>query len=106
MAQSTANPQVSILSDCFDMPPLDTCRRIWLYLPTDYDTSGDRYPVLYLLDGQNIFDDATSYIGEWHVDESLFRMEQGGFSGNNTNLGSGHHQRIVSPSYQGNIPLL
>lgn len=81
MAQSTANPQVSILSDCFDMPPLDTCRRIWLYLPTDYGTSGERYPVLYLLDGQNIFDDATSYIGEWHVDESLLRMEQGGFSG-------------------------
>ena len=30
-----------------------------------------RYPVLYMQDGQNVFDDATSYAGEWGVDEFL-----------------------------------
>jgi predicted alpha/beta superfamily hydrolase len=30
-----------------------------------------RFPVLYMHDGQNVFDDATSYSGEWGVDETL-----------------------------------
>jgi len=30
-----------------------------------------RYPVIYLHDGQNLFDDATSFAGEWGVDETL-----------------------------------
>jgi metallo-beta-lactamase class B len=30
-----------------------------------------RYPVLYLQDGQNVFDEATAYSGEWGVDETL-----------------------------------
>ncbi|MTI19777.1 alpha/beta hydrolase, partial [Fulvivirga sp. RKSG066] len=29
------------------------------------------YPVLYMHDGQNLFADSTSFIGEWHVDETL-----------------------------------
>ena len=29
------------------------------------------YPVLYLQDGQNLFDEATSDAGEWHVDETV-----------------------------------
>ncbi len=29
------------------------------------------YPVLYLQDGQNLFDEATSNSGEWHVDETV-----------------------------------
>lgn len=33
--------------------------------------SGRRYPVIYFHDGQNVFDDHTSYSGEWHADETL-----------------------------------
>jgi predicted alpha/beta superfamily hydrolase len=44
---------------------------VWIYLPPDYATSIRSYPVLYMHDGQNVFDDATSYAGEWGVDESL-----------------------------------
>jgi predicted alpha/beta superfamily hydrolase len=41
-----------------------------VYLPPHYDPeSADRYPVLYLHDGQNVFDRATSFGEEWHVDE-------------------------------------
>lgn len=68
---STASKSVSILSDSFPIPQLNRTRRVWLYLPPDYGTSGKRYPVLYMLDGQNVFDAATSYSGEWGVDEAL-----------------------------------
>jgi len=40
-------------------------------LPPGYATSGKRYPVLYMHDGQNVFDDLTSFAGEWGVDETL-----------------------------------
>ncbi|HWN67002.1 MAG TPA: alpha/beta hydrolase-fold protein, partial [Haliangium sp.] len=47
-------------------------RRVWVYLPPDYDTDTEaRYPVLYMFDGQNVFDTATSFSGEWQVDETL-----------------------------------
>jgi pullulanase len=46
-------------------------RRVWVYLPPGYDTdTARRYPVLYMLDGQNVFDRNTSFAGEWEVDES------------------------------------
>lgn len=46
-------------------------RRVWVYLPPGYeDAPNARYPVLYMLDGQNVFDQATSFAGEWQVDET------------------------------------
>jgi predicted alpha/beta superfamily hydrolase len=49
---------------------LEHDRTIIVYLPPGYDPqSADRYPVLYLHDGQNVFDRATSIGEEWHVDE-------------------------------------
>jgi predicted alpha/beta superfamily hydrolase len=47
-------------------------RDIIVYLPPGYETSLRRYPVLYLQDGQNLFDGATSFIPgmEWRVDET------------------------------------
>lgn len=55
---------------CGQLPP----RPIAVYLPPRYaqetalDTS-KRYPVLYMHDGQNIFDDYTASGSEWHLDE-------------------------------------
>jgi predicted alpha/beta superfamily hydrolase len=54
-------------------------RRVWVYLPPGYGDAGRRYPVLYLQDGQNVFDAATSFAGEWEVDKSLDAMSAGGF---------------------------
>ncbi|UPQ79531.1 alpha/beta hydrolase-fold protein [Flavobacterium azooxidireducens] len=68
---STAAANVQILSSNFYMPQLDRNRRIWLYLPPDYQTSTKNYPVLYMKDGQNLFDNLTSFAGEWEVDETL-----------------------------------
>ncbi|MGA7365135.1 MAG: alpha/beta hydrolase-fold protein [Candidatus Sulfotelmatobacter sp.] len=50
--------------------------RVWL--PPGYDdaeNSGRHYPVLYLNDGQNLFETATSFTGvEWQADEAADRL--------------------------------
>lgn len=69
--QSTFSQQVSILDTAFYMPSLNRYRTIRVYLPAGYETSGKKYPVMYMHDGQNLFDDKTSYAGEWGVDEYL-----------------------------------
>jgi predicted alpha/beta superfamily hydrolase len=75
---STAAPEVSLLKDLLDMPGLHRSRQIRLYLPPGYATGNRRYPVLYMHDGQNLFDDATAYAGEWHVDETLNALARSG----------------------------
>ena len=67
----TACSHVKIIDTAFLIPQLNRTRRIWIYLPEGYATSKTRYPVLYLQDGQNVFDAATSFAGEWGVDEIL-----------------------------------
>ncbi|MBS1120714.1 MAG: esterase [Deltaproteobacteria bacterium] len=48
-------------------------RVVWAYLPAGYDENRDaRYPVLYMHDGQNLFDPTRAFGGnEWKVDETL-----------------------------------
>lgn len=74
-AASTASSNVHLLDSAFYIPQLDRRRKIWIYLPESYETSGKRYPVLYMHDGQHLFDEATSQgrIGpiEWGVDEVI-----------------------------------
>ena len=67
----SASKNVSIIDTAFFMPQLKRYRRIWIYLPPGYATSKKHYGVLYMNDGQNLFDNATSYAGEWNVDEFL-----------------------------------
>ncbi len=70
--RSTASHNVTILDTAFVMPQLKRTRRIWVCLPPGYsDHPQQRYPVLYLQDGQNLFDNATAYAGEWGIDEFL-----------------------------------
>ena len=73
---STANKNVHIIDTAFVIPQLKRVRRIWVYLPDDYAGSKNRYPVLYMHDGQNVFDDATSFSGEWGVDECIDSMKK------------------------------
>jgi predicted alpha/beta superfamily hydrolase len=68
---STASKHVHIIDTVFAIPQLKRTRRIWIYLPENYSTSAESYPVLYMNDGQNLFDDLTSFAGEWGVDEFL-----------------------------------
>ncbi|MFP5042693.1 alpha/beta hydrolase [Parasediminibacterium sp. JCM 36343] len=67
----TASPQVKIIDTAFVMPQLGRTRRIWLYLPKSYSTSTKTYPVLYMQDGQNLFNEQTAAYGEWGIDECL-----------------------------------
>jgi predicted alpha/beta superfamily hydrolase len=61
--------------DAFHSRYLAHDRTIIVYLPPGYDDeTADRYPVLYLHDGQNVFDRATSIGEEWHVDEKAQAM--------------------------------
>ena len=73
--KSTASKNVHIIDTAFFIPQLNSYRRIWIYLPHSYDASGKKYPVLYMQDGQNVFDNATSGYGEWGVDEALDTLE-------------------------------
>lgn len=73
---ATAGPGVTVIDAPLAMPGLDRTRTLRVYLPPGYAASDRRYPVLYMHDGQNLFDDATSYAGEWGVDEALDRLAE------------------------------
>ncbi|MDD3744275.1 MAG: alpha/beta hydrolase-fold protein [Lentimicrobiaceae bacterium] len=77
---STAAANVHIMDEAFFMPQLNRSRRIWIYLPPDYESSGKSYPVMYMHDGQNLFDKQTSYAGEWEVDETLNQLFNSGYA--------------------------
>src|SRR4030095_1072551 len=46
---------------------------VWIWLPPGYDAAkGKRFPVLYMHDGQNLFDKSlTAYNQEWQMDEAI-----------------------------------
>ncbi len=52
-------------------PQLQTSKKIWVYLPKNYSNSAKKYPVIYMQDGQNLFDAKTAFAGEWNIDETL-----------------------------------
>jgi predicted alpha/beta superfamily hydrolase len=51
-------------------------RNVSVWLPPSYESKPDtRYPVLYMHDGQNLFDPQTSFINvDWGVDEAMTRL--------------------------------
>lgn len=67
----TAGSNVQIIDSAFAIPQLSRKRRLWVYLPPDYQSSRKSYPVIYMHDGQNLFDSYTSGFGEWGIDETM-----------------------------------
>ncbi|MBL7826224.1 MAG: alpha/beta hydrolase [Saprospiraceae bacterium] len=63
-------PDIQILSRRFNVPQLRRRRRISVLLPWDYHQTTKRYPVLYLQDGQNLFEDSAPF-GTWAVDKKM-----------------------------------
>jgi len=59
-------------------PQLENERAIFVWLPESYAASDKHYPVIYMHDGQNLFDAALSFCGEWGVDETLTTLGYGG----------------------------
>ncbi|WKK66213.1 alpha/beta hydrolase [Lutimonas zeaxanthinifaciens] len=72
---STSSKNVHLLSENYNMFPLEKKRRVWIYLPEGYETNNKSYPVLYMHDGQNLFDNSTAFSGEWEVDETLDKLQ-------------------------------
>jgi isoamylase len=62
----------------FWSPQLGNSRDVLVYLPPNYTESDARYPVIYMHYGQNLFDETTSYAGEWYVDETMERLGRRG----------------------------
>ena len=75
-------------------------RRAWCYLPPGYGDTEKRYPVLYMQDGQNLFDPAASYAGEWGVDKALDRLFAEGRTGGVIAVGleNGREERLTEYS--------
>jgi len=68
-------PKVQLISEEFEIPQLNKTRRVWALLPHDYDTSVENYPVLYLQDAQNLFNENAQY-GNWEIDKKLAVMAE------------------------------
>lgn len=53
-----------------------TNRLVRVYIPSTYNhnDSKHRFKVIYMFDGKNLFDDYTSFVGEWGIDESIEEM--------------------------------
>jgi len=74
---NTATLQVQIIDTAFFIPQLNRYRRIWVYLPKSYNQLKSKsYPVLYMHDGQNLFNEQTAPFGEWGIDECLDTLQQ------------------------------
>lgn len=59
----------------FNIPPNGNERTVRVLLPTDYLTTARRYPVIYALDGQNLFEAKTAFGGRhWKVPESMSKL--------------------------------
>jgi predicted alpha/beta superfamily hydrolase len=69
----TVTGELRILQNV-ESPQLGNSRDILVYLPPSYHHSDRHYPVLYMQDGQNLFDARTSFSGEWQVDETMQQL--------------------------------
>ena len=57
------------------MPQLDRERTIRVFLPRDYEKTNRSYPVLYMQDGQNLFEPETAFGGrDWQIPATLFKQ--------------------------------
>ena len=84
-AASSASDQASAprhlqLVEKFKSPQLGNERTLRIYLPPSYGSDTKRrYPVLYMHDGQNLFDAKTAAYGtEWNIDEVADRLVRQG----------------------------
>ena len=75
---TSAAGSYSVRWPSFNSPSLGRSRKVWVYLPPGYSENTEaRYPVVYMHDGQNLFDRNAPF-GFWHVDETL---DQGAANG-------------------------
>jgi predicted alpha/beta superfamily hydrolase len=82
--QDTAEPSAAcerlLVRDTVWSPQLHNERQILVHLPAGYAAGDQRYPVIYMQDGQNLFDPATSYAGDWQAGAALDALEREGLA--------------------------
>ncbi len=71
-------PDIRVMKADLPMPKAIKTRRVAALLPHDYELSDRRYPVLYLQDGQNLYDEHAPF-GNWGLDKKLAVMAERGF---------------------------
>ncbi|MEJ7759604.1 MAG: alpha/beta hydrolase-fold protein [Gemmatimonadaceae bacterium] len=64
--------------DAVYSPELENERDLLVSLPSGYSARDRRYPVIYMHDGQNLFDPATSFAGSWNVDVAMAEVSLDG----------------------------
>lgn len=83
MKTTNLQPVVEVLDEHYKIPQLNRTRRIAALLPHDYYQTDKEYPIIYLLDGQNLYSKDAPY-GSWNIRQSLSQM-----------AGKGHHEVII-----------
>ncbi|NOU34429.1 MAG: alpha/beta hydrolase [Polyangiaceae bacterium] len=70
---STVSGSFSKRFPAFTSTKLPSTRGLWVYLPPSYaENTTARFPVLYMHDGQNLFDAQQAFGGtEWKIDEAM-----------------------------------
>jgi predicted alpha/beta superfamily hydrolase len=63
-------PSLQIMEQLYS-PELDCHRDVLVAVPASAALGDQRYPVVYMHDGQNLFDPATSYMGHWELAATL-----------------------------------
>lgn len=72
-------PKLILLTDGKDVTGMRRKRKVWALLPYNYDQTQKHYPVLYLHDAQNLFDDYAPF-GNWAIDRKLAILAEQGMS--------------------------
>ncbi len=78
LESSTGPGHYTIFRD-MESGSLERRRHVVVWTPPEYEDSTRRFPVLYMHDGQNLFDESMAFGGEeWGVDETITRLTSEG----------------------------
>jgi predicted alpha/beta superfamily hydrolase len=79
-------------------PELDNKRDLLVSLPGGYSARTRQYPVIYMHDGQNLFDPATSFSGSWNVDVAMAEVSLDGLNAIVVGIPNMGHERLAEYS--------
>ena len=63
-------PIIELVDEDFYIPQLGKSRKVWALLPHNYYENEKKYPVMYLQDAQNLFDEKSPF-GNWEIDKKM-----------------------------------
>ncbi|MDE6947886.1 MAG: hypothetical protein K2P14_11935 [Anaeroplasmataceae bacterium] len=87
--------------NCF---PLNRSIRISIHLPKDYNNTSRYYPVIYCLDGQNLYKDEESYRDKaFHLEEMIEKLSEAGKDAIFIGIAAASHPERREKEYQETI---